>query len=74
MSYTTEVVSLPSDQDATGRTLGEDEIAALHAVIDSGTLNSTKGSFVKQLETDFAKLVGAKYAFACSSGSAAVHR
>ncbi len=73
MSVTTEVISLPSDQDATGRTLGDEEIVALQAVIDSGTLNSTKGSFVKQFETDFAKLVGAKHAFACASGSAAIH-
>jgi len=72
-SIATKVLSLPSDQNATGRTLGEEEIVALQAVIDSGTLNSTKGSFVKQFETDFAKMVGAKYAFACSSGSAAVH-
>ncbi|MBX2835540.1 MAG: DegT/DnrJ/EryC1/StrS family aminotransferase [Gammaproteobacteria bacterium] len=73
MLVTAEAVSLPSDQDASGRTLGEDEIAALQAVINSGTLNSTKGSFVKQFETDFAKLVGAKHAFACANGSAAVH-
>jgi len=73
MSVVSEIISLPSDQDASGRTLGKEEIVALQAVIDSGTLNSTKGSFVKQFETDFAKLVDAKYAFACASGSAAVH-
>lgn len=64
---------LPSDQNSTGRTLGAEEMALLQKVIDSGTLTSTKGEFVKQLETDFAKLVGSKYAYACSSGSAAVH-
>ena len=42
---------LPSDQDASGRTLGEEEIAAVAAAIRSGTLTSTKGAFVKQLET-----------------------
>ena len=41
---------LPSDQDASGRTLGEEEIALLTAAIRSGTLTSTKGEFVKQLE------------------------
>lgn len=66
-------MQLPSDQNSTGRTLGAEEMALLRQVIDSGTLTSTKGQFVKQLETDFAKLVGSKYAYACSSGSAAVH-
>src|SRR5262249_31537588 len=31
-------VSLPSDQDASGRTLGQEELDLLAAVIDSGTL------------------------------------
>ncbi len=69
----TELLTLPFDQNATGRTLGDDEITALKDVIDSGTLTSTKGSYVKKLEADFAKLIGAKHAFACASGSAAVH-
>lgn len=66
-------MQLPSDQNATGRTLGAEEMALLQKVIDSGTLTSTKGEFVKQLEADFAKLVGSKYAYACNSGTAAVH-
>jgi dTDP-4-amino-4,6-dideoxygalactose transaminase len=69
----TELLTLPFDQNATGRTLGDDEIEALKDVIASGTLTSTKGSYVKKLETDFAKLIGARHAFACASGSAAVH-
>ncbi len=64
---------LPSDQDASGRTLGDEEIACLEAAIRSGTLTSTKGQFVRTLEQRFARLLGAKHAFACSSGSAAVH-
>jgi perosamine synthetase len=67
------MLQLPSDQDATGRTLGEEEIKLLKAAIYSGTLTSTKGDFVKALEQDFAALLGVKYAFACASGSAAVH-
>ncbi len=66
-------VSLPSDQDATGRTLGEEEIALITDVIRSGTLTVTKGEFGKKLETQFAELVGVKYVVACSSGSAAIH-
>jgi perosamine synthetase len=68
-----ELLTLPSDQDATGRTLGEEEIALLAEVIRRGTLTSTKGEFVRLLEQRFAELIGVKYAFACASGSAAVH-
>jgi perosamine synthetase len=67
------VLQLPSDQDASGRTLGAEEIAALSEAINSGTLTSTKGRFVKTFETEFAKLTGAKHAHACASGTAAVH-
>ncbi len=66
-------LSLPSDQNASGRTLGEEELSLLTKVIQSGTLTGTKGTFVKQLEQDFAQLLGVKYAYACTSGSAAIH-
>ena len=68
-----KLMTLPSDQDATGRTLGEEEIAAVAACLRTGTLTSTKGDYVKTLEKKFAELLGVKYAYACSSGSAAVH-
>jgi perosamine synthetase len=67
------LLELPSDQDASGRTLGDEEIALLTEVIKSGTLTSTKGAFVKSFESDFAHRIGVQQAFACSSGSAAVH-
>jgi dTDP-4-amino-4,6-dideoxygalactose transaminase len=67
------VLQLPSDQDASGRTLGSEEIQALTEAINSGTLTSTKGRFVKTFETEFARMVGAKHAYACASGTAAVH-
>lgn len=66
-------VSLPSDQEASGRTLGQEEIDALVEVIRSGVLTSTKGTWVKTLEESFARQLGAKYAYACASGTAAVH-
>ena len=66
-------LTLPSDQDSSGRTLGAEEIQFLTDAIHSGTLTSTKGTFVKQLEHRFAALIGVKYAYACASGSAAVH-
>lgn len=70
---TTPHRTLPSDQDASGRTLGNEEIAAVTAALRSGTLTSTKGQFVSQLEARFASMMGAKYAYACSSGTAAIH-
>ncbi len=42
-------------------------------MIASGTLTSTKGSKVKELERRFAERLGVRHAFACSSGTAAVH-
>ena len=64
---------LPSDQDATGRTLGDEEILLLTEAIRSGTLTSTKGAFVKQLEARWAEMHEAKFAHACSHGTAAIH-
>ncbi len=64
---------LPSDQDASGRTLGDEEIALVSEAIRSGTLTSTKGNFVKALETNFAKAVGAARAVAANSGTMALH-
>ena len=66
-------VTLPSDQEASGRSLGEAELAALAAVIGSGTLTSTKGSAVAALEAAFAAELGVRHAIACASGSAAIH-
>jgi dTDP-4-amino-4,6-dideoxygalactose transaminase len=45
----------------------------LTEAIHSGTLTSTKGTFVRTLETRFANLLGVKHALACASGTAAVH-
>lgn len=67
------VMNLPSDQDSTGRTLGESELEYLREAVESGTLSTTKGRFGKALEKEFAAKLGAKHAFACTSGSAAIH-
>ncbi len=69
----TEIVKLPSDQDASGRTFGAEEIAAVTEVLNTGTLITTKGKFGAMLEKNFAEKLGVKYAYACNSGSAAVH-
>jgi dTDP-4-amino-4,6-dideoxygalactose transaminase len=68
-----KLLSLPSDQDATGRTLGEEELNCLAEAIRSGTLTSTKGNFVRALEQRFAEQLGVKHAYACASGTAAIH-
>ena len=64
---------LPSDQDASGRNLGQAELRNLAEVIATGVLNSTRGKFVKKLQTEFAERLGAKHANATSSGTAAIH-
>src|SRR5216117_540561 len=69
----TTPLTLPSDQEASGRTLGAEEIALVAQAIRSGTLTSTKGTFVKTLEGRFADLLGVRHAYACASGTAAVH-
>ncbi len=69
----TDLLPLPSDQNASGRQLGAEEIAAVSEAILSGTLTGTKGTFVKALEKRFAETLGVKHAYACSSGTAAVH-
>jgi dTDP-4-amino-4,6-dideoxygalactose transaminase len=66
-------INLPSDQNATGRSFGEEEIEFLADVIRSGTLFSVSGTYVKNLEKSFAKTLGVKHAYACASGTAAVH-
>lgn len=66
-------LTLPSDQDSTGRTLGDEEIALVTEALRTGTLTSTKGRFVKTLEEEFAAMTGVPHAHACASGSAAVH-
>jgi perosamine synthetase len=66
-------LTLPSDQDASGRSLGVEEIEAVAEAIRSGTLTSTRGRFVRTLEERFAALLGVNHAYACASGTAAIH-
>ena len=66
-------VDLPSDQEASGRSLGAEELALLEAVIESGCLTSTKGTMVRSLEDRFAEMLGVRHTVACSSGTAAIH-
>lgn len=69
----TQTRALPSDIDKTGRNFGAEEAEFLKAVLDSGTLNCTKGQWVKRLENEFAKLYGFEFSRAATSGTAAIH-
>lgn len=64
---------LPSDQDATGRSLDTAEVELLVRAIESGCLTSTKGTMVKSLECEFSAHVDGGAVVACSSGTAAIH-
>ncbi len=66
-------ISLPSDQDSTGRSFGAEEAELLLQALRSGTLTSTRGRMVKGLEERFAALLGRRHAHACASGTAAIH-
>lgn len=63
----------PSVGDASGRTVGAEELAALAKVIDSGKLSRVGGTEVSGLEHDFARLLGSEHAVASTSGTAALH-
>lgn len=55
--------------------IGEEEIEAVTKVLKSGILTHGLGAgpMVKKFETEFANFVGAKYAVAVNSGTAALH-
>ncbi len=73
MTPVSEKIQLPNDQDISGRTFGEEELNAIKEVLETGTLITTKGKYGNLLEESFAEKMGVKYAYACNSGSAAVH-
>jgi dTDP-4-amino-4,6-dideoxygalactose transaminase len=64
---------LPSDQDASGRSFGAEELDLLAEVIRSGTLTATKGSFTKRFERALGERLGVRHGIACASGTAALH-
>ena len=66
-------IDLPSDQNASGRSLGEEEVANLAQVIQAGRLTSTRGTWVSAFESAFQEQLGVASVVACSSGTAAIH-
>ncbi|QFY11334.1 aminotransferase class V-fold PLP-dependent enzyme [Nonomuraea phyllanthi] len=66
-------MKFPSMAEADGRTLGDEEVAAVERVIRSGMLNSVWGTEARALEAEIARVYGARHAITCSSGTAALH-
>jgi perosamine synthetase len=66
-------LTLPSDQEASGRSFDDAELGLVAEALASGTLTSTKGTMVTRFEKAVAELIGVEHAVACASGSAAVH-
>lgn len=65
--------TLPSTNDAAGRTIGPEEEEAVLRVLRSGMLSGVWGTEVKALQQEFAEMMGSTCAVACSSGTAALH-
>ena len=65
--------AFPTYADASGRTFGPEEVAALADVIARGTLWRVGGVEVAALEAEFATYLGLPHAVASTSGTAALH-
>jgi dTDP-4-amino-4,6-dideoxygalactose transaminase len=67
------MMQLPSDADSTGRNFGKEEMQFLKQVIESGTLNCTKGTAVKDFEEQFKQKLGVEFCRTMTSGTASIH-
>ena len=68
-----DTMVLPTERDASGRSLGAEEMALLAEVVESGILFGPNGTKVRRFEEELQALFQTPYARAVSSGSAAVH-
>ncbi len=68
-----ETRELPSDANITGRTFDTAEIENLREVMASGTLNSTKGTWVNNFQDMFGKKHRVPFVRCVTSGTAAIH-
>jgi len=66
-------MKLPSDGDISGRNFGAEELSILKKVIESGTLNCTKGTIVKEFEKRFAEKYQVPFCRTTTSGTASIH-
>jgi len=58
---------------STGQRFGKEELKELIDVVYSDTMFRWSGTKVKQLESEFASLMGVKHAIASTSGTASIH-
>jgi perosamine synthetase len=65
--------SFPSTGNASGRDLGEEEIALVSEVIRSGRMFRYSGSMVGQFEKEYAEHLGIEHVLAVTSGTASLH-
>ena len=63
----------PTVGDASGRDLGEEELALLTEVIRSGCLSRHGGTMVPAFEAEFGARYGVRHCLAVTSGTAALH-
>ena len=64
---------LPTVNDKSGRTLGEEELKELKEVIEAGNMGFISGTKIKELQALWEKDHGAETAICVSSGTAALH-
>lgn len=64
---------LPEDGNISGRTFDQEEAKNLQAVLSSGKLNSTNGSWVSAFQEAFSKRYSVPFARCVTSGTAAIH-
>lgn len=64
---------LPSVGNKSGRDIGQEELANLTEVINTGTLFRYGGKFVDQLENEFSAMLGMKHGISSTSGTSALH-
>src|SRR5262245_59695287 len=73
MTQATARIALPSDQNATGRSFDAAELELVRQALDSGTLNCTQGTLVREFEERFRKRLGLPFCRTTTSGTAAIH-
>ena len=66
-------LAFPTTGDASGRTFGAEELAAVTRVLESGRLCRTVGTEAGALEREFADYLGVGETVASTSGTAALH-
>jgi perosamine synthetase len=72
MTQSTETRWIPCEDDGSGHSFGDEELAFLTDVLRSGTLIASMTGFTRQVEVEFARRYGVADAIACSSCTSAI--